>query len=58
MTGGLFFVPSAPLLESLADDDGDDAVTAGSPADQSDAAGSGRDGSLNIGSLRGASHDE
>jgi porphyrinogen peroxidase len=57
VTGGLFFVPSVPLLESLADDDGDGAAadaSAGSPS----VAEPGRDGSLNIGSLRGASHDE
>jgi len=54
VTGGLFFVPSADLLESLGDDE-DDA------ADTADAAGQGRpagSGSLNIGSLRGESHDE
>jgi len=54
VTGGLFFVPSVPLLESLADD-GDDGATA---ADTPSEAEPGRDGSLNIGSLRGASHDE
>jgi porphyrinogen peroxidase len=54
VTGGLFFVPSADLLESLGDDE-DDA------GDTADAAGQGRpagSGSLNIGSLRGESHDE
>jgi len=57
VTGGLFFVPSVPLLEGLADDsDGDDA--ADTPADIPSTAGPARDGSLNIGSLRGASHDE
>jgi porphyrinogen peroxidase len=53
VTGGLFFVPSAPLLESLGDDGGEaetDADTAGPEPMLS--------GSLNIGSLRGASHDE
>ena len=53
VTGGLFFVPSATLLESLGDDDGEaetDADTAGPEPMLS--------GSLNIGSLRGASHDE
>jgi putative iron-dependent peroxidase len=57
VTGGLFFVPSAPLLESLADD---------AEEDQQDDAGADAQqpgplppsGSLNIGSLRGASHDE
>jgi porphyrinogen peroxidase len=57
VTGGLFFVPPAPLLESLGDDeDGeDDAGGSDDAADQSPPAGS---GSLNIGSLRGESHDE
>jgi porphyrinogen peroxidase len=45
ITGGLFFVPSAPLLESLAG-------AAGAPDPLV------RSGSLNIGSLRGASGDE
>ncbi len=75
VTGNLFFVPSVPVLESLADDEAADAAapadtsadgsgepgpassaTAGSHATQSARpAGS---GSLNIGSLRGASQDE
>ena len=61
VTGGLFFVPSASLLESLADDDGDGgaaADTADASPDTASVAAPGRDGSLNIGSLRGASHDE
>ena len=58
VTGGLFFVPSAPLLESLADDSDGGEAEAGAPADKPSVAGPGRDGSLNIGSLRGASHDE
>ncbi len=62
VTGGLFFVPPAPLLESLGDDDGDEEGP-GEPdnaAYQSPLAGSGSrsTGSLNIGSLRGESHDE
>jgi porphyrinogen peroxidase len=59
VTGGLFFVPSVPLLESLADD-GDDAAAAAedAPADPPSVVEPARDGSLNIGSLRGASHDE
>jgi porphyrinogen peroxidase len=57
VTGGLFFVPSAPLLGNMAGDDGDDA-TADAPADAPSVAEPARDGSLNIGSLRGASHDE
>jgi putative iron-dependent peroxidase len=56
VTGGLFFVPSAALLESLADDDGD-AAAAGGSADTPGEAGPARDGALNIGSLRGAPHD-
>lgn len=62
VTGGLFFVPPAPMLESLGDDeDGeDDAGNTDDAADQSPPAGSGSrsTGSLNIGSLRGESHDE
>jgi porphyrinogen peroxidase len=68
VTGGLFFVPSVPLLESLADDDPADAADSADAADAAapaDAAANGqhepesaaRSGSLNIGSLRGASHD-
>jgi putative iron-dependent peroxidase len=64
VTGGLFFVPSADVLESLGDDD-DDTVQDGEP--ENEAADPGPPaaepappaaGSLNIGSLRGASHDE
>jgi len=60
VTGGLFFVPSAPLLESLADGDGDGGgeAAADAPADEPSVTEPARDGSLNIGSLRGASHDE
>jgi porphyrinogen peroxidase len=71
VTGNLFFVPSVPLLESLADQAGDDAAAAdstitdgsepvtvtaggGSPAART---ASGNSGSLQIGSLRGASED-
>ncbi|HLX48249.1 MAG TPA: hypothetical protein VKS82_07945 [Streptosporangiaceae bacterium] len=43
VTGNLFFVPSADLLEGLADGEAE------APA---------ADGSLNIGSLRGVSQDE
>jgi porphyrinogen peroxidase len=64
ITGVLFFIPSAPLLESLADDDGDDAGSAGSAgglddADSADdgAGGGTGDGSLGIGSLGGAPAD-
>jgi len=57
VTGGLFFVPSADLLESLGDDqdDEDDTGNTHNTADQGRPAAS---GSLNIGSLRGASGDE
>jgi porphyrinogen peroxidase len=59
VTGGLFFVPSVPLLQGLADDsDGGGDAAADAPEDTSSTAGPARDGSLNIGSLRGASHDE
>ena len=57
VTGNLFFVPSVPLLEGLAD--GPD-VTAGAPAAASPAtppARPGPAGSLNIGSLKGAPRD-
>jgi porphyrinogen peroxidase len=47
ITGGLFFVPSAPLLESLA-----------GVADTEETGSLAHSGSLNIGSLRGASGDE
>jgi putative iron-dependent peroxidase len=62
VTGGLFFVPPAALLESLGDDD-DSEEGPGEPdgaAYQGPPAGSGSrsTGSLNIGSLRGESHDE
>jgi porphyrinogen peroxidase len=57
VTGGLFFVPSADLLDSLADAGTADA---GQPADGSDVAPPSRppSGSLNIGSLRGVARDE
>jgi putative iron-dependent peroxidase len=60
VTGNLFFVPSLPQLESLADDP----PAAAAPAGQSDdldttATVAGRSGAgLNIGSLRGAPQDE
>jgi porphyrinogen peroxidase len=65
VTGSLFFVPSLPLLESLADFDpasGPEPVT--EPAAEPDpepeigAADSKSAGSLNIGSLKGTSQDE
>jgi putative iron-dependent peroxidase len=61
VTGGLFFVPSADLLESLADvATGDTAAADDGPADGPDVAQPSRltSGSLNIGSLRGESQDE
>jgi putative iron-dependent peroxidase len=58
VTGNLFFVPSAPLLESLADDEAaDTAAPAEVAADGSGEPGPARSGSLNIGSLRGESQD-
>jgi putative iron-dependent peroxidase len=57
VTGILFFVPSAPLLESLADDPPEtgSAAQEAAPAAPSGRAGAGE---LEIGSLRGASQDE
>jgi putative iron-dependent peroxidase len=61
VTGGLFFVPSAPLLEALAERDpsaaatpADDAATTFPFITASTAAAPAGDGSLNIGSLKGA----
>jgi putative iron-dependent peroxidase len=55
VTGTLFFVPSADLLESL----GDDEPAAPDAEKAAPAAGRpGGSGSLNIGSLRGVSEDE
>jgi putative iron-dependent peroxidase len=54
ITGNLFFVPSVPLLESLASDAPAAAVPA--PTASTDAAAGtppGHDGSLGIGSLKG-----
>jgi len=57
VTGGLFFVPSAALLESLADEDGtaDEAAAPGSASQTSPPTANGSPGSLAIGSLRGVS---
>jgi len=58
VTGGLFFVPPATMLDSMGDDDaepGDEPADTEPPAAQP---GPSVAGSLNIGSLRGASHDE
>jgi putative iron-dependent peroxidase len=54
VTGGLFFVPPAPLLEGL----GDDEDQAENEADTEQPGPRTLSGSLNIGSLRGESHDE
>ena len=60
VTGVLFFIPSMPLLESLADDDGDgnmDGSDGDSDPDSADGAEGGGgtgDGSLGIGGLGGA----
>lgn len=56
ITGSLFFVPSLPLLESLADREPAAAVAQDIPAPPVSRAAS--DGSLDIGSLRGASQHE
>jgi putative iron-dependent peroxidase len=52
VTGGLFFVPSASLLESLGDDEDENDTDTEQPGPRTPG------GSLNIGSLRGESHDE
>ncbi|SAL01853.1 Dyp-type peroxidase family protein [Caballeronia pedi] len=54
VTGGLFFVPSADLLDALPDRKPDTASSAAGESQQEDS----RAGSLNIGSLKGTSHDE
>ena len=59
VTGGLFFVPPADMLESMGDDEDaepDDAVTDPEPVTVAPTPST--PGNLNIGSLRGASHDE
>ena len=55
VTGNLFFVPSAPLLESLADGPEPEAAAAAGPA--APLVRPGPAGSLNIGSLKGAPGD-
>jgi putative iron-dependent peroxidase len=65
VTGNLFFVPSQPLLESLADmaddaaaEDGSAGTQPAEPADSGPVSSAAHNrGSLNIGSLRGASQD-
>ncbi|CAN7651990.1 Dyp-type peroxidase [Caballeronia sp. LjRoot31] len=62
VTGGLFFVPSATLLEALAERDPESAAAAGQQqpdtSDTSSSAEPRHDGSLNIGSLKGISQHE
>ncbi len=58
VTGGLFFVPPAAMLEGLADGDSGDDSDDKAAADTDEPGTLARSGSLNIGSLRGASHDE
>jgi porphyrinogen peroxidase len=62
VTGNLFFVPSASLLESLADDAPDPSPDGPAPppggGEPPPAGQRGSSGSLNIGSLRGVSQDE
>ncbi len=60
VTGGLFFVPPAPMLEGLASggEDGGGEGDAGAGASTQQPGPPRPSGSLNIGSLRGASHDE
>jgi porphyrinogen peroxidase len=65
VTGGLFFVPSQPLLERLGDGplDGSSAPAASDPAPAARGAGAaggpgGGTGSLEIGSMKGTSRDE
>ena len=55
VTGNLFFVPSAPLLENLA---GAARESGAAVTDATAGAGASGHGSLEIGSLRGASQDE
>ena len=56
VTGGLFFVPSQPLLERLADGPLDARSAPGAPVLAAAAAGG--SGSLEIGSMKGTSQDE
>ncbi|MFP3567384.1 Dyp-type peroxidase [Paraburkholderia sp. SIMBA_030] len=58
VTGGLFFVPSEPLLEALADRSPAAAASAVESADSPTVIEPLGDGSLNIGSLKGASQYE
>jgi len=54
VTGGLFFVPSSDLLDELPDRNPDAAPSSIGEGQQKDE----REGTLNIGSLRGTSQDE
>ena len=59
VTGGLFFVPSADLLEELADRDPAGAAAApSSPSARTAPQEDSRDGTLNIGSLKGTPQHE
>jgi porphyrinogen peroxidase len=58
VTGGLFFVPSVELLEALADRDPAAVNAIAAPAISPVPVEPDRDGSLNIGSLKGASAHE
>jgi porphyrinogen peroxidase len=57
VTGNLFFVPSAPLLEGLADGPDETAGAAAAASPATPPARPGPAGSLNIGSLKGAPGD-
>jgi putative iron-dependent peroxidase len=59
VTGGLFFIPSASLLEALADRDPASAAPGADPQPAGTAPDEARgDGTLNIGSLKGTSQHE
>jgi putative iron-dependent peroxidase len=58
VTGGLFFVPSAPLLEALADRSPAAAARSAGQPESLPSAKPVSDGSLNIGSLKGAPKNE
>ncbi|CAE6726358.1 Dye-decolorizing peroxidase YfeX [Paraburkholderia domus] len=58
VTGGLFFVPSATLLDALAERDPQAAAAVEPRSDASSSAEPRHDGSLNIGSLKGISQHE
>ncbi|MEA3084578.1 MAG: porphyrinogen peroxidase [Paraburkholderia sp.] len=58
VTGSLFFVPSATLLEALPDRDPQAAPAAEQAPEPPSSTEPGHDGSLNIGSLKGISQHE